>query len=59
MLTHLKHRFANACDRVGVQNKLISYRITASRSLDIEFTPKNNEVAVTEKFDAEGTNADD
>ena len=42
-----------------VENKLISYKMDDGRNVDIEFIQKENEVVVTETFDAEGTHSDE
>ena len=42
-----------------VEHKLISYKMEDGRNVDIEFIQKENEVVVTETFDAEGTHSDE
>ena len=42
-----------------VDKKLISYRMSDGRKVDIEFAQNGNEVIVSETFDAEGTNSDE
>lgn len=42
-----------------IDKELISYRMSDGRKVDIEFTSNENEVSVTEIFDAEGTNSNE
>lgn len=50
--------FEGTYDEV-IEKKLISYKMTDGRKVDIEFTQNGNEVLVKETFDAEGTNSDE
>lgn len=50
--------FEGTYDKV-VEKELISYSMTDGRKVDIEFTLNENDVTVSETFDAEGSNSDE
>jgi len=50
--------FEGTYDKI-INKKLISYKMSDGRKVDIEFKQNGNEIEVSETFDAEGTNTDE